>query len=284
MGLMTQAVRHTIVIIAVCTLLGCSNAGELSAWLKNLISQPKPSQCDEMFWQQQKPILTTAALEKSTRFLCFEGFALLHSGVTRTPLWVAEHLTTSRIHSARRMHRQDYFHPEPRLPAAERSTLADYQEHRFDRGHMAPSGDMATPKQQQASFTLANMVPQSPRNNRDIWRNIEEATRGLTHHMQDIYVITGPTFLSERLEKIGQVLVPSHVFKVLYFPSRHIAAAYFAPNNESGQIEVISVAELERRIGINVLPRLSRTQKNKLIQLPLSAKEATRFRFKGNLD
>lgn len=34
------------------------------------------------------------------RGLCFLGYAVLHSGTTRTPLWSAEHLTSERVEAA----------------------------------------------------------------------------------------------------------------------------------------------------------------------------------------
>lgn len=229
--------------------------------------------CKQHYWQGQAPIITNPALQQKTRELCFSGFVVMHSGVTRTPIWVGEHLTTSRLKKARDLDRQDNFHEEERLPKDERATLADYRGSGYDRGHMAPNADMASRQQQSDSFSLANMVPQSPTNNREVWRNLEEATRALVMQEGEAYVLTGAAFLSPKLKKVGQVYVPTDVYKVVYFPKRQAASAYFAPNDESGKVSVISVAQLEQKIGVNLLPKVSAAVKSKKIDLPISTQQ-----------
>jgi DNA/RNA endonuclease G (NUC1) len=71
--------------------------------------------------------------------------------------------------------RKNAFHAEPMLPKEERAELADYEHTGFDRGHMAPSGDMPSLEAQQESFSLANIAPQTPELNRGIWEGIEAA-------------------------------------------------------------------------------------------------------------
>jgi len=73
--------------------------------------------------------------------------------------------------------RSDEFYADARLPRSERSELQDYQGSGFDRGHMAPAGDMATTESMAQSFSLANIVPQHSINNRKAWASIEKATR-----------------------------------------------------------------------------------------------------------
>ena len=48
-----------------------------------------------------RPVLTNPKLAVRTVPLCFEAFAVLHSGVTRTPLYAAEHLTRGSVAEAR---------------------------------------------------------------------------------------------------------------------------------------------------------------------------------------
>ncbi|MFZ6870419.1 DNA/RNA non-specific endonuclease, partial [Klebsiella pneumoniae] len=85
------------------------------------------------------------------------------------------------------------------------------------RGHMAPNGDMPHKESQSDSFSLSNMVPQAPKNNQEVWRNLEEATRAIvTKQKQDVYVVTGPVFEGKRLKTIGQgVIVPTAVYKAV---------------------------------------------------------------------
>jgi len=228
--------------------------------------------CPENYWQGQLPVISKPAMQKKTRPLCFNGFAVMHSGVTRTPLWAAHHLTATEIRGARELDRQDSFRAEDRLPANERAEMADYRGSGYDRGHLVPNGDMASRAQQSDSFSLANMMPQSPNNNRVVWNNLEQALRSLVIQEQEAYVVTGGAFIGQRLARIGAngVFVPSDTFKAVYFPKRKAASAYWAPNDESGRVEVISVAELDRRLGIRVFPSLHAAVINKKIDLPLS--------------
>jgi endonuclease G len=149
----------------------------------------------------------------------------MHSGVTRTPLWSAEHLTARNIAAAGRLLREHSFHPEPRLPRRDRAELADYSRSGFDRGHMAPNGDMPDRESQQQSFSLANMVPQDADNNRHPWSSIEQAVRRMAKKEGGLYVLTGPAFIGSRLQKVGKVLVPTHLYKVVYSPRQRAGAA-----------------------------------------------------------
>lgn len=204
-----------------------------------------------------------------------DGFAVMYSGVSRTPLWSAEHLNRKRLQQAKQIDREDSFHEESRLPQSMRAKLSDYSSSGYDRGHLAPNGDMANRSQQYDSFSLANIAPQSPRNNRYIWRNIESATRYLTQQYGEVYTITGVAFTDKKAKQLaGRVLVPSHFFKAVYIPASNQAGVYYAPNDESERIEIISIDELTAKIGIDVLPVLDAKTKAQALNLPLKAGEA----------
>ncbi len=235
------------------------------------------SKCKDQFYTGNAPKIANPALKRNVYSLCFNGFAVAYSGVSRTPLWSAEHLTPQRLKQAKSISRENNFHEEEKLPASYRSRLSDYSRSGYDRGHMAPNGDMATRAQQYDSFSLANMVPQSPKNNQEVWRNLEEATRVLvSKQKQSAYIITGPAFLSGELKQVGQVLVPTHVFKAVYFPQLNLGGAYFAPNDQSGQVDVVSIQELEQSIGINLFPNMPAALKAKRTMLPLTASQASK--------
>lgn len=61
--------------------------------------------------------------QQETTELCYTAFAVEHSGVTRTPLWSAEHLTAESIASARTLARHDGFHAERQLPRDQRAEI-----------------------------------------------------------------------------------------------------------------------------------------------------------------
>ena len=226
------------------------------------------------FYSGVYPEFTDSKLKTDSQALCFDGFAVMYSSTSRTPLWSAEYLTRKRLAQAEQIDRDDSFHEESRLPKSARASLSDYSGSGFDRGHLAPNADMATRSQQYDSFSLANIAPQSPRNNRYIWRNIESATRHLTEQYGEVYTVTGVAFTDAKVTQLAdRVLVPSHFYKAVYIPALGQAGVYYAPNDESERIEVISVDELTDRIGVDVLPILDYQTKAAALGLPLSAGE-----------
>ena len=226
------------------------------------------SSCPDHYADGRAPEIRNPKLAVATRELCYSVFGIMHSGVTRTPLWSAEHLRADNVASAQGMKRDNAFHAEPRLPPGQRAELNDYARSGYDRGHMAPNGDMPDPVSQRESFSLANMVPQDGDHNRHIWAPIEGAVRKMAKKEGQLYVITGPAYLGGDIRKVGNVLVPTHLYKVVYSPRQKAAAAWFTENRAHAEIRVIPVAELERIVGIELLPSLTRQQKERMLNLP----------------
>ncbi len=238
--------------------------------------------CPEHFQDGQAPEVLNPRLLAGSRAVCFRAFAVLHSAATRTALYSAERLTRDRIADARGLPRDSEFHAEPALPPGERADLQDYARSGFDRGHLAPSGDMPDDEAQQESFSLANMVPQAPKLNRGIWEGIESAVRKLAERQGEIYVVTGPVFRSARLQRIGDVVVPTHVFKAVLDPRRGLAAAYVAKNVDSAPWAVVSMAQLADLTGLDVFPALPAASRTTLLRLPKPTPYGYRSRRQGN--
>ena len=149
------------------------------------VSLAAPTGCPQFFPHGNAPDLVNPKLLPKTRKICYSAFAVLHSGITRTPLWAAEHLTRKGLDAAVATERKDTFHEEPRLPPDERADLDDYARSGFDRGHLAPAADMPDEQAQHESFSLANMIPQDPQSNRGLWSGIESAVRGLARNREN---------------------------------------------------------------------------------------------------
>lgn len=204
--------------------------------------------------------------------LCFHGFAVLYSGVSRTPLYSAQYLTKERIWQARTLARKDSFHEETRLPIGVRATLNDYRQSGYDRGHLSPNGDMADSSQQFDSFSLANIAPQNGMHNRGVWQDIEKEVRNMAIKYGELYVVTGVAFQGRQVTKIGQgVLVPTHFFKAVYVPKLARAGVYYSPNDDSGVREHISLDELSARTGIRAMPQVSPQVQATAFNLPSSS-------------
>ena len=212
-------------------------------------------QCCQVFANGTPPVIQRQK-ELRSRALCFSAFAILHSGRSRTPVYVAERLNRQVLQGANEK-RKDKFFADARLPRSERAELDDYKGSGYDRGHMAPAGDMATPESMAQSFSLANMVPQAPINNRKAWAGIEKATRKYVMRATgDVFVITGPVF-DGTPPTIGtnRVWVPQHLFKLVYDPSTNRAWSHWLDNRDDARVsKPISYDELVRRTEINFMP------------------------------
>jgi len=198
--------------------------------------------------------------ELAPRTLCYDAFTVLYSGVTKTPIFVAERLNRAELEDAKNEKRTNRFFADARLPAAERAQLEDYKGSGYDRGHMAPAADMPTAQAMAQSFSLANMVPQAPVNNRKSWAGIEKATRKFALRAKgDVYVFTGPVF-DKTSGAIGpdKVRVPKYLYKLVYDESTGRAWAHWIENtDEARATKPISYQELVRRTGIEFLPSVS---------------------------
>jgi endonuclease G len=170
--------------------------------------------------------------------------------------------------AARETQRDGNFNEEQRLPPDERARLADYARSGFDRGHMAPAGDVGTATSMAESFSLANMVPQNPGSNRCLWEGIEASVRRLAADTSDVFVVTGPIFAGDTLEKVGgRVLVPSSLYKAVYVPRRG-AAAYVVENVPGMAWRAVSMSELRQIAGIEVFPGVAAATRDRLLTLP----------------
>ncbi len=212
------------------------------------------AQCRQHFANGNPPVIQRQQ-DMQPRALCFEAFAILHSGKSRTPIYVAERLNRAIIEKD--IARGDHFYEEARLPRSERATLEDYRDSGFDRGHMAPAADMGTDDAMAQSFSLANIVPQAPINNRKAWAKIEKDTRKYVMRAAgDVYVITGPVYAANPATiGTGKVWVPQHLFKLVYDPSSRRAWAHWLDNTDEARVgKPINYEELVQRTGIDFIP------------------------------
>lgn len=233
------------------------------------VAPAQAQSCSEPFVDGQRPRLVDPKRAQQTTPLCYDAFALLYSTLSRTPVYAAERLTRASVAAARRVDRVDSFHDEEALPDEARSRPEDYVRSGFDRGHMAPAGDMPTGAAQAQSFTLANIVPQDRTLNRGLWSAIEESVRRLATRRGTLFVVTGPLYSGDRVQAInGRVLVPTQLFKALYDPATAEAGAYLVPNRDDAEWRVVSLADLRDASGIDVFPGLPDTIKQRAMALP----------------
>ena len=239
--------------------------------------------CPQHYAAGSAPVIVKPSLKARTEELCFRAFAVMHSGVSRGPLWSAEHLLRSEVEAAAELTRKDSFHPEPALLISDRAELSDYARSGFDRGHMSPNGDMADRASQGESFSLANMVPQYHTPNAGVWAGLEGAVRKLAREDGEVYVVTGPAFVGDQVSSLkGRVLVPTHVWKVVYSPRRRGAAAYLITNeSDTTTYSVLPVTTLEQLVGLHLLPGVPQHIRDTAMALPTPTRQASSKRRRG---
>lgn len=179
-------------------------------------------------------------------YLCNKKYAVLYSGISKTGILSAEHLEYGPY-----LAREGNFFEDARIPNSDRATLKDYSHSGYDRGHLTPSGDMHESQAMRETFSLANMIPQNPHFNEVIWKNVEETLREYVKSHGDVYVVTGVIFEGRTIKRINsRVLVPTSMYKAVYDPRKNAAMAWLSSNESDGYPILVSIAELERKMGV----------------------------------
>lgn len=196
--------------------------------------------CTDLFPNKNTVTVESAfSSNMSTTPLCSDGFAVLYSKVSKTPLVVVERLNASIIADAKGEERTDEFFPDPRLKQGERAELSDFRGSGMDRGHQFAAGNAANQRIMMQSFALSNMIPQDPTHNRKVWSKIENDTRKYVSRAKgDVFVYTGPIYATNNVKTIGRnkVWVPTHVFKLVYDASNGKSWAFVLENSASATI------------------------------------------------
>lgn len=199
----------------------------------------------------QFPGRVVPQVQEQGRDLCFDSFAVLYSPKDKKPIYTVEKLNRERLLDSRDEQRTNRFYEEARLRSAERATLSDYKGSGWDRGHNAPAGDMPNQNAMAQSFSLANMMPQAPENNRGTWaKDVERSTRQFAMRAKgNVYVFTGSVGSQGAIGQ-GRVTVPAYLWKLVYDEAGQRAWAYWVPNTDDAKAgKPISYEELMHRTG-----------------------------------
>ena len=189
------------------------------------------------------------------------GYALGYIEAHEQPAWVIYRLTAEEI-TTKATARTNDFREDPDIPTGS-ATLDDYKRSGFDRGHLAPAGDMAYSVQTMSdSFYMSNMSPQKGEFNRGIWQKLESTVRKFAITEKDVYIVTGPILPKNKTLTIGpnEVTVPDAFYKVIYDrtpPQKMIG--FILPNEGSSkrlQTFVVTVDEVEQATGLDFFSKL----------------------------
>lgn len=170
-----------------------------------------------------------AAPSTDERLLVHGDYIIGYHDDLRIPLWIAYRLDAVGLNQVDG--RIECFRADKRLPASAASTPGDYDEPKFDQGHLAPSEDMShNIRRNVNSFIMSNMAPQYANFNRVIWRRLEGQGQKWSKMFRTVYIISGsifdadndakpdvPTSVDRMQSKNGnrRVAIPTHFFKII---------------------------------------------------------------------
>ena len=124
--------------------------------------------------------------------------------------WVAWHIDAQDLGSEDRGN----FRPDPDLPKDWQITTNDYRNSGYDRGHVCPSGDRTSSRaDNDATFYMSNMLPQTAELNRAVWADLENDLRDIVREGNEVYVMAGGSGEAKRIAN-GKVVVPKICWKV----------------------------------------------------------------------
>ncbi|MGZ5244011.1 MAG: DNA/RNA non-specific endonuclease [Bacteroidia bacterium] len=188
------------------------------------------------------------------------GYTLSYNEEHEIANWVAYTLTSANLRGKEK--RSEDFREDPAVHT-QSAEPEDYKYSGYDRGHLAPAGDMKwSPKAMSESFLMSNIAPQTHAFNAGIWENLESTVRSWAKKDSAVHIVTGPV-LQGNLQIIGKnkVTVPEFFYKaVLDAQEPEIKCiAFIIPNKGTGRPFMdfaVSVDSLEAVIQTDLFPGL----------------------------
>ena len=223
----------------------------------NLTGNPEKSK-----YQQVDKIEIPAKIKgKPEQIITHIGYVVSYNSDWKIPNWVAYELTKEEVEGA--VTRTNTFLRDPQVPYKKSAANSDYSNSGWDRGHMAPAGDMKWDKQaMEESFYFSNVCPQNKNLNSGVWNDLEIQVRELARQRGKIYVVCGP-IVSKQPKTIGtnKVVIPDAFFKaLLQNKNGNWYAIAFLFANKSGRKPLstyaMTVDDMQNITGIDFFPAL----------------------------
>jgi endonuclease G len=218
--------------------------------------------------------------DRPEQILKRRGYTTSYNEKTKTPNWVAWHLTKSHTHGHIQRELQA-FDEDPSVPKP-RATLDDYYNSRYDRGHMCPAGDNKWNEEAMSqTFRLTNICPQNHGLNKNGWNDLEIQCRDWAREYNAVDIVCGPIYRTatytdgkmwpstdQKFIGKNKVWVPDAFFKVVLCRGKQPKAIGFIYENRGGQQLMrecmCSVDSVEIVTGIDFYPLLADDVENRI--------------------
>ena len=200
--------------------------------------------------------------DKNNTIVEHMGYTLSYNSRDRIPNWVAYELQDSELYGD--FERAEKFTPDPDVKGRQ-AYDRDYIGSGWDRGHMAPSGDMKWSSQtMRECFYLTNVCPQNRNLNSGLWNDLEKQVRYEARYYKKIWIVAGPILGRNLYGTIGEnkVKVPDAFFKALLARKKngtYTAIGFIFPNESGGTVVrdyAMSVDDLEQELGMDLFYNL----------------------------
>ena len=199
-----------------------------------------------------------------------EGYTVSYNSEYRIANWVAYELTATEAKS-KKTERSNKFVPDPQVKGST-AMNEDYTRSGYDRGHLAPAGDMKwSAKAMRESFYLSNICPQKPKLNRGIWKDLEEQCRLWALDNGSLLIVTGPVITGD-MKRLGKnrVAIPKAFYKVLCYHTEkgYKGIGFLFENRDykdnSLKSMAIPIDSVEKVTGIDFFPSIPDDQENEM--------------------
>ena len=184
---------------------------------------------------------------------------------------LADDELTATEAKSKKTERSNKFVPDPQVKGST-AMNEDYTRSGYDRGHLAPAGDMKwSAKAMRESFYLSNICPQKPKLNRGIWKDLEEQCRLWALDNGSLLIVTGPVITGD-MKRLGKnrVAIPKAFYKVLCYHTEkgYKGIGFLFENRDykdnSLKSMAIPIDSVEKATGIDFFPSIPDDQENEM--------------------
>ncbi len=210
--------------------------------------------------------------DNSSQVIAYTGHTLSYNSKTRLPNWVAYELTAQEAQGENP--RKDKFAQDPQVRGPQ-GAKEDYRNSGWDRGHMAPAGDMKWSTQaMDETYYFTNICPQNHELNSGDWKELEEQCRRWAIKYGSLHVVCGPVVGGNAHGVLGpnKIVIPDKFFKVILIPKggeyHGVGFIFDNPPRRKSKISskppvqrplqsyAVTIDEVERIAGMDFFPLL----------------------------
>lgn len=146
------------------------------------------------------------------------------------------------------------FYAESVIDIPYRADVGDYKYSGYDRGHLAPDAAFDWSQESlDATYSLANIIPQDSNVNQHQWVKAEEHARKEAKLLNEINVINIVVY-SKNPKRIGsdKIAIPKGYYKVMYNSNKNYKECFYYENNASLNSSTLFGNQVDCKEALNI--------------------------------